>query len=87
MQDYGTGHMLRTNRSKNRPPHIARIPKGGKSVDSPFKRYDIIVSAAPLVSYANGPDTIRSMEPFTIRVVMPDGKYKYIKSSDEREKK
>ncbi len=87
MQDYGVGQAMKVNQKKNRPPHIARIPKGGKSVDSAFKRYDIIVSSAPLVSYKNGPDTIRSEQPFTIRVRMPDGSYKFIKSQEEKEKK
>lgn len=87
MQQYGPGHaMSKVNLPKNRPPHIARIPKGAKSLESPFKRYDIITSIAPLVSYSNGPDTVRSLEPFTIRVVLPNGRMKFIKSVDEREK-
>lgn len=86
MSDYGTGHASsKVNGPKNRPPHIARIPKGAKSTESPFKRYDIIISAAPLVSYKNGPDTVRSLEPFTIRVQLPDGKIKFIKSEHEDE--
>ena len=74
---------MRMIESKNRPPYYARIPKGARSTETPFRRYDVIVSGAPLVSYRNGPDTVRSLEPFTIRVQMPDGKYKFIKSKEE----
>ena len=77
---------MRIIESKNRPPHIARLPKGAKSTESPFRRYDIITSTAPLLSYKNGPDTVRSLEPFTIRVVLTDGRIKFIKSKHEDEK-
>lgn len=87
MSDYGTGHASsKVNKPLNRPPHIARIPKGAKSTETPFRRYDVMVSGAPLVSYKNGPDTVRSLEPFTIRVVMPDGRHKFIKSKLEEPK-
>lgn len=82
MLDYGTGHTMRVNESKNRPPHIARVPKGAKSLTNPLRRYDIITSHAPLVSYKNGPDTVRSLEPFVIRVRV-DGKTRDIYSKVE----
>ena len=71
------------NKPKNRPPYIARLPKGAKSpTGSIYKRYDIVEQGAVLQSYVNGPDTVRSMQPFHIRVLV-SGKVKDIYSKLE----
>lgn len=76
-------HGMRVNQKKNRPPHIARIPKGSVSpTGSIYKRFDIVEQGSVLCSYANGPYTIRSLQPFKIRVSV-NGKIKEIESKLE----
>jgi hypothetical protein len=74
----------RTHTKKKRPPHIALLPKGAKSpTDSIYHRYDIIEQGAVLQSYADGLGTVRSIRPFIIRVLLPNGKIKDIHSRDD----
>lgn len=68
-------------------PHFIRLPKGCKSpTGSIYQRYDIVQQGRVLNSFADSFATVRSAEPFTLRVLMPNGKLKDITSTQEKAK-
>lgn len=59
---------MRTSRTV-KYPHVVRLPKGSLSpTNSMYKRYDIVAQGAVLHSYLDTPLTLRSTQPFTLRI-------------------
>jgi len=65
-------------------PHVVKLPKGCTSpTNSVYQRYDIVKQGRVLQTYEpdrNKLATVRSAEPFILRVKMPSGKIKEIAS-------
>jgi len=68
-------------------PYFIHLPKGCKSpTGSIYREYDIVNQGRVLNRFADGMSTVRSSEPFTVRVLLPNGKTQDIESKREKEK-
>ena len=84
-----TGHGMRERKPSRsqKYPHYVHLPKGCKSpTDSIYREYDIVSQGRVLNRFADGMSTVRSSEPFTLRVMMPNGKVKEIASKNEKDR-
>ncbi len=68
-------------------PYYIHLPKGVKSpTNSVYKRFEIVSQGRVLNLFGPMLNTVRSAEPFTLRVLMPNGKVKEIASKHGNER-
>ena len=70
-----------------RYPYFVKLPKGCKSpTNSIYTRYDIVKQGRVLSTFGNSEYTVRSAEPFTLRILLENGKEKTLESKNGKVK-